>query len=153
MDDAPEPTTAPPDDLRTIAVDQFFAHSPAKVWRALTDADLLARWLMPNDFQPVVGHRFTFSTEPRPQQDFDGIVYCEVLDLEPEQLLRISWRGGRLDSTVTWTLKPEGRGTRLFLERTGFDPDDPTQRQAHKIMGGGWRSHVLAALDRLLAKD
>jgi uncharacterized protein YndB with AHSA1/START domain len=151
-DTTPEPGTDPAGDSRTINVDQFLAHSPAKVWRALTDADLLARWLMPNDFRPIVGHRFTFRTQPRPQQDFDGVVHCEVLDLEPEQLLRIAWRGGRLDSTVTWTLKPEGRGTRLFLEHTGFDPGDPTQRAAYTIMGGGWRSHVLAALDRLLAK-
>ena len=41
----------------TIAVDQFLAHPPAKVWHALTDSDLLARWLMPNDFAPTVGHR------------------------------------------------------------------------------------------------
>ncbi|MFU8853255.1 SRPBCC family protein [Micromonospora sp. SL1-18] len=49
----------------SIAVDQFLAHPPAKVWRALTDSDLLARWLMPNDFGPVPGHRFTFHTAPR----------------------------------------------------------------------------------------
>ncbi|WTJ96518.1 SRPBCC domain-containing protein [Streptomyces sp. NBC_01537] len=73
----------------------------------------MARWLMPNDFQPVVGHRFTFRTEPRPQQGFDGIVHCEVLELAPQRRLRIAWRGGRLDTTVTWTLEPEGRGTRL----------------------------------------
>ncbi|WP_405736689.1 SRPBCC domain-containing protein [Streptomyces sp. NBC_01537] len=91
----------------------YLARPPAKVWRALTEADRLARWLMPNDFQPVVGHRFTFRTEPRPQQGFDGIVHCEVLELAPQRRLRIAWRGGRLDTTVTWTLEPEGRGTRL----------------------------------------
>lgn len=134
-----------------IAVDQFLAHPPEKVWRALTDAELLARWLMPNDLKPIVGHRFTFRTEPRPRQGFDGIVHCEVLAVEPRRLLRIAWRGGRLDTTVTWTLTPEGRGTRLLLEHAGFDPDDPIQRQAFTIMGGGWRSHVPAALARLLA--
>jgi uncharacterized protein YndB with AHSA1/START domain len=146
----PEPASGPGDRFSAITVDQFLAHSPAKVWHALTDADLLARWLMPNDFRPLVGHRFTFRTEPRPQQGFDGIVHCEVLDLEPERLLRIAWRGGRLDTTVTWTLTPEGRGTRLLLEHAGFDPDDPIQRQAFTIMGGGWRSNVMAALGRLL---
>ena len=29
-------------------------------------------WLMDNDFEPVVGHRFTFRTEPT--RGFDGIV-------------------------------------------------------------------------------
>ncbi|MFL6053299.1 MAG: SRPBCC domain-containing protein [Actinoallomurus sp.] len=86
---------------RTIRVDEFLAHPPARVWHALTDPAMLARWLMPNDFQPVVGHRFTFRTHPRPNSGFDGVVHCEVLALEPQRLLRISWRGGSLDTTVT----------------------------------------------------
>ena len=40
----------------------------------------------------------------------------------------------------------EGRGTRLFLEHAGFDPDDPAQRQTFTILRGGWRSRVLPAL-------
>ncbi len=135
----------------TIRTDQFLAHPPAKVWRALTDPDLLGRWLMPNDFRPVVGHRFSFRTDPVPGTSFDGIVRCEVLALEPERLLRISWRGGAdLDSTLTWTLVPEGTGTRLLLEHDGFDPDNPEQEQAFRVMGGGWRSRVLPALARCL---
>ena len=77
---------------------------------------------------------------------------CEVLDLQPPRLLRMSWRGGLLDTTVTWTLRPEGRGTRLFLEHAGFDPDDPGQQRAFTIMGGGWRSHVLRRLATLLSE-
>src|SRR4051794_9719924 len=88
------------DSPERITVDQYLAHPPARVWHALTDPDQLARWLMPNDFRPVVGHRFTFRAQPRPGQEFDGTVHCEVLDLEPERLLRIAWRGGRLDTTV-----------------------------------------------------
>jgi uncharacterized protein YndB with AHSA1/START domain len=122
------------------------------VWRALTDPGLLARWLMPNDFVPVVGHRFTFRTTPRPSDGFNGIVHCEVLELEPERLLRLAWRGGQLDTTLTWTLRPEGRGTRLFVEHAGFDPDDPVQRQAFTIMGGGWRSHLWRRLAELLSE-
>ncbi|BCY11628.1 SRPBCC domain-containing protein [Actinoplanes sp. L3-i22] len=136
-------------EATSIEVDQYLPHPPAKVWRALTDPDRLARWLMPNDFTPVLGHRFTFRTTPRP--GFDGIVHCRVLALEPERLLRWAWQGGTLDSTVTWTLTAEGRGTRLFLRHDGFDPGDPFQRQALRIMGGGWRSHVMRALEAELA--
>ncbi|MCW3840656.1 SRPBCC domain-containing protein [Micromonospora yasonensis] len=134
-----------------IAVDQFLAHPPAKVWRALTDSDLLARWLMPNDFRPVPGHRFTFHTTPRPAQGFDGIVHCEVLELDAPHRLRWAWRGGRLDTVVTWSLVPEGRGTRLFLEHAGFDPDDPVQRRTFTLLDGGWRSHVWPRLSQALA--
>lgn len=138
-------------DRTTIRVDQYLGHPPGRVWAALTEPDLLARWLMPNDFTPVVGHRFTFRTEPLPEQGFDGVIRCEVLDLLPERLLRISWRGGELDTTVTWTLVAEGRGTRLFIEHAGFDPDDPRQLRTAGILGQGWRSHLLRRLAELLA--
>ena len=58
--------------MAAIEVDQFVGRPVEQVWRALTDPDLLARWLMPNDFKPVVGHQFTFRTEPVPQHGFDG---------------------------------------------------------------------------------
>lgn len=140
------------DDPRTIRVDQFLAHPPARVWRALTDPEMLGRWLMPNDFRPVLGHRFTFRTDPIPATDFDGVVVCQVLAVEPERLLRISWGGGAgLDTTVTWRLEPEGRGTRLFLEHDGFDPDSPAQQLSRRILGSGWRSHVARRLEVCLA--
>ncbi|MCK2218943.1 SRPBCC domain-containing protein [Actinomadura sp. ATCC 31491] len=129
------------EDLRAIRLDQFVAHPPAKVWRALTEPDLIAKWLMPGDFKPEVGHRFTFTTTPRKAVGFDGVVHCEVLELEPERLVKLSWSdGGRADWTVTWRLEPEGRGTRLFLDHEGFDPDDELQQMSRRIMGGGWRS-------------
>jgi uncharacterized protein YndB with AHSA1/START domain len=32
-----------------IRTDSFFPHPPEKVWRALTDPEVLASWLMPED--------------------------------------------------------------------------------------------------------
>ncbi|AVT32187.1 MULTISPECIES: SRPBCC domain-containing protein [unclassified Plantactinospora] len=135
-----------------IRADQYLAHPPGRVWRALTEPELLARWFMPNDFKAVPGHRFTFQTMARPDQEFDGVVHGEVLDVEPESLLRLSWTGGHLDTTVTWTLAAEGRGTRLFVEHAGFDPDDPIQQRAFAIMDGGWRGMVFRRLAELLAE-
>jgi hypothetical protein len=37
----------------------------------------------------VIGHAFTFRTEPVPQHGFDGVVHCGVLTLE----LGGGWRG------------------------------------------------------------
>ncbi|GGT58508.1 SRPBCC family protein [Actinomadura citrea] len=135
----------------SIEVDEFLPHPPAKVWRALTEPDLLARWLMPNDFKAVVGHRFTFTAGPIPAIGFDGSIACRVLDVEDGSLLRISWRGGGLDTTVTWRLAPEGHGTRLFVEHAGFDLDDPVNAHAFRGMGSGWRSGVFRSLHDLLA--
>ncbi|MFH9249083.1 hypothetical protein ACH4LK_27075 [Streptomyces lydicus] len=59
-------------------------------------------------------------------------------------------QGNLADWTITWALEPEGRGARLFLVHEGFDPDDPYQVQAHRIMGGGRRSLVGERLVKVL---
>ncbi|WP_214409030.1 SRPBCC family protein [Sphaerisporangium fuscum] len=149
--------TQAPEDRTAVHVDEFLPHPPEKVWRALTEPELIARWLMPNDFRLEVGHRYTMRAEPVPGTGFSGLVACEVLEFDPGKLLRVSWADGSdggsgLDSTVTWRLEREGRGTRLFLDHEGFDPDDPGQQMARRIMGGGWRRHVLRRLDALLTE-
>jgi uncharacterized protein YndB with AHSA1/START domain len=104
----------------------FFQHPPEVVWEYLTKAELMALWLMKNDFQPIVGHDFEFRTKPLPQFDFDGIAYCKVLELVPYKRLSYSWKGGpgegkiNLDTVVVWTLVGKEAGTELFLEHTGF---------------------------------
>ncbi|WP_219416358.1 SRPBCC family protein [Pseudonocardia nigra] len=142
------------EDLTAIHVDQFLPHPPERVWQALVDPDLLSAWFMPTDFAPVVGHRFTFRARPIEAVGFSGVVQCEVLEIREGELVRFSWadpeRPDGLDSTVTWTLHPEGRGTRLFLEHRGFDPDDPVQQLSRTIMNGGWRSHVVRRLAEFL---
>jgi uncharacterized protein YndB with AHSA1/START domain len=134
---------------RSIVVDYDLPHPPEKVWRALTDGNLLAEWLMPNDFRPLLGHRFTFRTRPMP--GFDGIIHCEVLELEPPARLRYSWRGGSgenaLDTIVTWTLQPGGSGTRLQLEHAGFTA---ANEFAFRGMDGGWRGPIADRMKEIL---
>jgi uncharacterized protein YndB with AHSA1/START domain len=137
-------------DPRRIQVDQFLPHPPARVWQALTDPVLLARWLMPNTFRLALGHRFTFITTPHPDSGFDGVIHCQVLDFTPERRLRISWCTAGLDTTVTWTLAGEGAGTRLLLDHDGFDPDNPTHRFTRGLLDGGWRSHGMRRLAEVL---
>ncbi|WP_406707980.1 SRPBCC family protein [Streptomyces halobius] len=115
-----------------------------------------AQWLMPGDFRLQVGHRCEMTGLPRPSANFSGAVVAEVAAFEPEKMLRLRWQdadegqGNRADRTASWTLEPEGRGTRLFLVHEGFDPDDPYQMPAHRIMGGGWRSIVTERLGKVL---
>jgi uncharacterized protein YndB with AHSA1/START domain len=110
-------------DKQSISLEYDLPYPPAKVWRALTEPELVAAWLMDNDLRPVVGHSFTFRAEPQPW--WDGIVNCEVLEMEQHKRLRYSWRSGPasspLDTVVTWTLTPTpSGGTRLGLEHSGF---------------------------------
>ncbi|MFG1711049.1 SRPBCC domain-containing protein [Nonomuraea sp. M3C6] len=133
-------------DIRT---DIYLPHPPERVWQALIDPAQLAVWLMPNDFQPRVGHRFNFRTDPAP--GFDGVIQCEVLAITPGELLRIGWAGGPgLDTTVTWQLAPDGRGTRLLLTHEGFDQADPRQQAVRRLLDSGWRGHLTRRLQHLL---
>jgi uncharacterized protein YndB with AHSA1/START domain len=104
----------------------FFQYPPETVWEYLTNAELMELWLMKNDFQSVIGHEFTFRAKPVPSLDFDGIVYCKVLEIVPFQKLSYSWKLGpgdgaiNLDSVVRWELQPKDKGTELLLDHSDF---------------------------------
>ncbi len=53
-----------PGDHDAIDLEAVYPHPVELVWRALTEPAALATWLMTNDFQAKVGHRFTFRTDP-----------------------------------------------------------------------------------------
>jgi uncharacterized protein YndB with AHSA1/START domain len=132
----------------------FFKHEPETVWEFLTNSELISQWLMENDFQPIVGHKFKFDTKPKIKLGFDGIVYCEVLEVEPLKKLSYSWRGGpgngkiRLDSVVVWTLRPKENGTELLLEHKGFKGIE--NYLAYFFMNEGWRTKIHNRLLKLM---
>ncbi|HEX7855131.1 MAG TPA: SRPBCC domain-containing protein [Sphingobium sp.] len=80
---------------RKIVVDEVFSHAPEAIWKAITQTELMARWLpMPSaDFEPVVGNRFTFQTTPGGK--WDGTIHCEVLQVLPHERFAYAWRGGQ----------------------------------------------------------
>lgn len=141
---------------RDIVVEEVLPQAPEKVWRALTTSELIGRWLMPNDFVPVIGKRFTFQTKP--MGDWDGVVHCEVLEVVPLRRLVYSWKGGSavntgkygslLDSVVTWTLEPAGSGTRLRLVHAGFR--SPDNDSAYDAMSSGW-GHIMSRIGEIAA--
>ena len=130
-------------ETHAITVDKALPYPPERIWRTLTKGDLIAKWLMPNDFEPVVGYRFTFKT--RPMGDWDGIVHCEVLQCESPALLRYSWKGGsetnpaygaRLNSEVTWRLTKVAEGTHVSMVHDGFV--FPGNKFAFEAMSPAW---------------
>ena len=131
---------------RAIALSVTYPQPPREVWRALTDRDVLAQWLMPNDFEPRIGHRFTFRAPPAP--GFDGIVRCEVLELVAERRLTLSWRGGGVDTIVTFELEPATSGTRLYFSHTGFA--GIKGRLIGSLLGNGWKTMLRKRLPSLL---
>jgi len=112
-----------------------------RVWQAIANSTALAQWMYPNDFEPRVGHPFTFRVPANPQVGFDGLtVRCEVLECEPPDRLVFSWcvAGPVANTRVSFRLEPDGSGTRLFFEHSGFDLTQPKGDQAFKGAQYGW---------------
>ena len=108
---------------RTVVLEVVYPHPPERVWRALTDRDALAEWLLPNNFEPRRGHRFQFWSPPRPGSR--GVIECEVVELDEPRRLSYTWQSepDQPPTLVTWTLEPTKGGTRVRLEhelRTGL---------------------------------
>ena len=123
---------------REIRFEAIYPFPREQVWAALTDPVALGEWLMPNNFAPVVGHRFQFHTKPAP--GFDGVVDCEVLQLEPPERLSFSWVGGGVDTNVAFVLSALGSSTRLVMTQTGFK--GLRGLMVSTILKGGWKRMI-----------
>lgn len=126
---------------RAVVVERVLPYPPEKIWRALTEPQLIEQWLMKNDFEPAVDHQFQFRADW-------GSVDCQVREVEPNTTLSYTWAAYGLESVITWTLTPTGAGTRLRMEQTGFRPD---QQAAYDGATDGWQ-HFFAALERVVAR-
>jgi len=130
----------------SVVVERELPHAPEKIWRALTQPQLIEEWLMKSDFKPDVGHRFNL------RGDWGGVLDCEVLAVEPNKKLSYTWNFddavNGLKSVVTWTLTPTSTGTHLRMEQAGFKPEQPQNYQGAKY---GWQQ-FFAKLEQVLAR-
>ena len=142
-----------------IMVDEVFPHAPETIWKTLTSAELMGRWvgMAPTGFEPVVGNRFTYRTTAA--GEWDGTIQCEVLEVIPNERFVYSWRGGHesnvgygapLDTLVTFTLEQTEGGTRLRLVHSGFVL--PRNETAYRGMSDGW-TKVVSRLGELSAEQ
>lgn len=125
-----------------------FPEPVERVWRALTDRDELGEWLLPNDFAPRVGHRFTLRGGDR--LGVPPVVHCEVLELDPPHRLVLRWdeAAGSGDTTVEFTLRPVGDGTELRIEHHA--PVDVAVRAGREGHPWHWSEDVRRALGATL---
>jgi uncharacterized protein YndB with AHSA1/START domain len=131
--------TTPPSQSDSLSFEFDLPHPPEKVWRALTDPDLLAQWLLPVlDLKLEPGAAFRFKTQPYP--GWDGTVSCRFIEIEKHRKLSYAWSVPFLDTVVTFTLTPTATGTHLSLVQSGFKPDQKREfggaRYGWKMMGG-----------------
>jgi uncharacterized protein YndB with AHSA1/START domain len=163
---------------RTVRITRRLPHPRERVWRALTDATVLGRWFMENDFQPRLHQPFTFRMKP--QRGWDGITWCEVIELEPLRRVAYTYRGQatgdktlacagirsemagkavrgiftELDTVLRFTLEDDDSGdggggrTRLVVEHAGFAGLKLVL--VSFVMEMGYRRSVLPRLTRVL---
>lgn len=134
---------------RSMEFEAFYPYPPEKVWVALTDKRALAEWMMANDFEPRVGHKFHFRVDPQP--GFNGEIACEVTECEPPRKLVYRFQGtqSKQATLVTWDLVPERDGTRLKLVHSGFTGIGGFILS--RILKGGWGKMLPALISRVLA--
>lgn len=112
-----------------------------KVWDAISTSQGLAAWLMPNNFQPVIGGRFTFQSEP--MGGWDGVVPCRVLDVKKPHRLTLAWyMANEYETTLRFELRELDGETELAITHSGWDNLPFEFRGLRNIMDRGWGEHA-----------
>lgn len=143
-----------------VVVEGYFAASPAKVFEAWTDPDIVVKWFghAPNslhsatiDLRPGGAWRFVRSKDDDRSVGFEG----RYLVVQPGEKLVFSWahviahangeREATPDSQVEVTFTPRGKGTYVRLVHSAVRSED-----ARRGIGGGWEAafgSLASALD------
>ncbi|ARV60519.1 hypothetical protein BZZ01_19465 [Nostocales cyanobacterium HT-58-2] len=123
--------------LRDLKLEVFYPYPPQQIWQVITNRRALAAWLMENDFEPRLGHKFRFQDTTLP--GLDESIDCEVIELDEPKRLSYTWQDKFMStpSIVTWILEPQESGTQLRLEHklletalTGLREFSPDQYQS-----------------------
>lgn len=152
--------TSPAQTTRSLARDADFPFPVEKVWKALTDSEMLTMWFFPNDIAPVAGHKFTIWS--RPIERWDGDFQCQVLSVQAPTTISFAWKGGAeelkgfgklMNTKVTWTLSAtDDGGTHFHFEHGGFAIDEAYDN-VFEIITKGTESVLRALAKRLPDMD
>lgn len=138
----------------TITFRRTSRHSPARLWRAITDPEEVGKWMTyPARIDlRVGGHYFVdFSRTANPREageapggvPDDATLNGVIVAIEPERLLRYAWG----TSVVDWRIEPDGTGSRHTFSQNGLHPRDVPDEEG---LAAGWHS-FLEGLDTFLA--
>ena len=130
---------------------------PERVWRALTNAEELSAWFqvrIEGDIAPDTEVWMTSVNPQYPGQRFR----VRFTEMTPPRRFVWEWHPGEVDpsvdyareprTTVTFTLEPSERGTRLSVSETGFDEIALARRaKVYKDNSQGW-AEVLVWLQK-----
>jgi len=122
------------------------------VWPYLTEGDLLAAWLMRNNFSAVVGREFQFFAQS--SSDWDGVLNCRLLECDPPRKIAFTWDANNIgaETIVTIELLDEGNETVVRLIHANFEQAAGDVDRLVKAHDTGWQDH-LAILGRQAEED
>jgi uncharacterized protein YndB with AHSA1/START domain len=127
-----------------ISIDKyvFINAPPAVVWRHLEDPDLLAGWLMRNNFQARVGTDFHF-WKPASGQ-WDGAINNRLVEFDPPRRMSFTWNANTIgtDTLVTIELHERGEGTQLRLLHTNWEQATGDPARLYDSHSTGWDDHL-----------
>ncbi|KIL34128.1 polyketide cyclase [Cohnella kolymensis] len=116
-----------------------------KVWDAVSNSEAIAAWLMPNDFQPVMGFEFTIHSQY-------GDSPCKVTEIDPPNRLIFTWGD---DWVVTFELNEQGsEQTEFTLVHGGWTAGKVEHGMDYATirdrMKHGWEAAVLPRLRQFI---
>jgi uncharacterized protein YndB with AHSA1/START domain len=133
-----------------VIVEGFFAATPAEVFEAWTDPDIVVKWfgLEPHslhsveiDLRPGGMWRFLHSKDAEKSVGFEG----QYLEIQPGERLVYSWsyvvdrgndgREATPESRVEVEFTEKGKGTHVRLVHSAIRTED-----GRKGVGGGWEA-------------
>ncbi len=122
---------------RTIELTRTIAAPTSTVFRALTDADELARWWTSSgSSEPRTGgafsYRFEFEDAAR-NHTYEG----DYHEVTPDERVSYPWQTSLGETTVDVRLRPAGDGTELTLAHSGWG-DGPEADEAIQLHEQGW---------------
>lgn len=130
---------------------------PERVWQALTTAPELSAWFEVTIEGDIASGNEVWMTSVHAQSS--GMRFrVFFVEMTPPRRFVWQWYPGAVDAsvdysreprtTVTFTLEPDGAGTRLSVAETGFDEISLTRRaKVYSDNSGGW-TEVLGWLQR-----
>jgi uncharacterized protein YndB with AHSA1/START domain len=114
----------------------------ATVWRYFEDPDLLAAWLMRNNFSGRLQEKFQFFAQP--SDDWDGRVSCRLVEFVPPERLAFTWDANTIggETLVTIALTEQGAGTLLELVHANFENATADIGPLVERHAAGWDDHL-----------
>jgi uncharacterized protein YndB with AHSA1/START domain len=117
----------------SVVVECELEAPPEKVWRALSEPALLARWLLPTRAVAPADGALAFDGEA---EGLARRIDCRLLDAEPNRRLSYLWREPAGESVVTFELSDSAAGgTWLKVVHGGFTVGGAQARIAPPLPG------------------